>query len=79
MKHASSVTHNAGRLQHRVIRELVNDIDLEVIVLLPSDQGTRKGLASKDCGALIPIGRDVSVADRQVCYGPDGSEAATHE
>ena len=68
-----SITHNASGLEHGMVRELVDHVDLEVVALLAGDEGTREGPLREYRRAFIPIGRYVGILDSQVRYGANGS------
>ena len=68
-----SITHNASGLEHGMVRELVDHIDLEVVALLAGDEGTREGPLREYRRAFIPIGRYVGILDSQIRYGANGS------
>ena len=67
-------THYAGGLQHGVVGEHVDDIDLEAVALLASYHRAGKDAVYKDCSTFVTIRSDVAIEDDQVSDGSDCSE-----
>lgn len=62
-----------------MIGELVDHIDLEAVAFLACNERAGERATSQDSSALVAVGRDVRIGDREVCDGPDGSQAIERE
>lgn len=74
-----AVPVDGSGLEHGLLGQLVDDVELEVVTLLASDESTREGTPSENHIASEAIGRDVVVGNGEVGDRSNRSQGSRNE